>query len=363
MTTTDLSPAPLASGLQRLYALLREMQPLPEEHDVVWQGLYYIPRPGTWCPSHFTLYRGTLYVVLHIPPVHCELSWRIGAEDVTLERGPLPGACHLSQSEWGEAIAQLEHRARSALGNPAVYSRRVERRLPPACRTGKIQRRLTWPRGTRPPLPRRDVERFRREVSRGTALPWLGEMTLSGYLDAIAVAYDAVFEDLRLLRPLEKYQRRADGRHGGLLDLPPHDAAAFSAWFHGGSWHGTHPWEIVFGHPHGIMIAPRCQADPPLWRYAMWVDSEGWYAAAARMALALIGRELPVEFHDWKRVAEALQGIDEVPVGPGLYAVGYESLGADRPDALPAIRWDPIPQVSRITPDQRARVRAGESAD
>ncbi|MBI4545758.1 MAG: hypothetical protein HY703_11225 [Gemmatimonadetes bacterium] len=351
----------LSSALRRTFELLKQTEPLPDEHDVVWQGPYYIPRPGKWYPSHFVLYSGTLYASLSIPPVRHDLSWRIGSDVVTFEQGFSMGNYRLGETEWAEALAQIERRLRSAVKGFATYNRRVERLLPPTCRTGRIQRHLTWPTGWKPPLPPRDINRFEEGIERAKGLPPLDEMTLSAYLDAVAVAYDSVFEDLRPLLPLEKYKRRADGRHGGLLDLPPRDAAAFARWFHDGKWAGTHPWEIVFGHPHGIMIAPRYQTDTRLWLYALWVDSETWYAAAAHMGIALAEAEIPFEFHDWKKVSAALQGVDKVEVGPDLYAVTYEELEQERPDALGSIRWDPIPRMGPITPHQTSRVRAAES--
>ena len=88
----------------------------------------------------------------------------------------------------------------------------------------------------------------------------------------------------------------------------------------------------------------------------MWVDSLGWYVAAAKMAIALGERRIPFEFHDGQAVLSALKGTDEVDVGPDLYSVHYEDLKQTRREALRLIRWDPIPHLAPITPDQTERV-------
>lgn len=350
----------LARQIERVFHLLKKVEPHPNEYDVVWAGPYYIPRPRQWCPSRFTLFRGTLYASLFIAPAWHGLSWKVGSDEVAFERGLSSGDHRLDESQWAEALAQIERRLESALKGFEAYNRRVERLLPPTCRTGTIQRRLTWPRAAKPPLAAREAKQLTEAINARAGSPPPEEVTLSMYLETVAVAYDAVFKDLRALPPVEKYLRRADGRHGGLLDLPPHDAGDFSEWFHVHKWSGTHPWEIVFGHPHGIMISPRPATEARGWRFSLWVSSEGWYAAAARMAGALALRRIPLEFHDCKKVADALRGVDEVEVGPDPYAVSYQEIEETRPDALRSIRWDPVAQLGPITPEQMSRVEAAE---
>lgn len=353
----------IATRLARTYRLLKRTQPIVDEYDVVWAGPYYIPRRRLWCPSRFMLYRGTLYASLFVPRTWHQLEWRIGSDEVKLERGWSMSAFSFDEKMWGDALEQIEHRMASAVGNFAAYNRRVERMLPPACRTGKVRRGLTWPRDQEPPLPRREIDRFDAAVARASDLPRAASMSLSAYLDVVAVAYDAAFADLRPLSPREKYKRRADGRHGGLLDLPADDAPAFEDWYEGRTWAGTHPWEIVFGHPHGIMLSPRHDADAKQWGYALWVDSLGWYVEAARMAIALAEASIPFEFHKWKEASDALRGIDDVEIGNDVFMLSYEELREVRPDALDEIRWDRIPQLGPITPDQQARVERAEIRD
>jgi hypothetical protein len=74
------------------------------------------------------------------------------------------------------------------------------------------------------------------------------------------------------------------------------------------------------------------------------------------MAVALGEHHIPFELVDHIAVLDALKGIDEVEVGPDLYAISFDELRERRPDALRFIRWDPIPEIHPITPDQAARI-------
>jgi hypothetical protein len=158
-------------------------------------------------------------------------------------------------------------------------------------------------------------------------------------------------EQLRILK-------KADGRHGGLLDLPMDDTQAFKQWYHSGRWSGSHPWEIVFGHPHGIMLAPHHNEQGDDWQYALWVDSLGWYLSAALMALALAARQVPFELHRSEKLLAALKGEDDVEVGPflGFEGISLEELKETSPDAISHICWDPIPQILPISPEQKKRL-------
>jgi hypothetical protein len=71
-----------------------------------------------------------------------------------------------------------------------------------------------------------------------------------------------------------------------LLDVPSDDAAVFAARFHGIRWHDSHPWEIVFGHPHGIMLSPRQDAlswaDAGIGQVDARMLAGGWESTGAR---------------------------------------------------------------------------------
>lgn len=355
-------PKNLSIQLQSVYDLLKKVQPIENDIDVGWQGPFYIPRRGLWCPSRFTLYRGTLYCQLFIPPGFYNISWSIASHRIEYERQGITGDYCNNDLLWADALGQIRQRLKIAVKDTEKYNQSLEKDCPFSCRTGKIRRGLTWPSGTKSALPLQQIKRFKDVVTKAGCLPTFSQMTVSLYLDAIAVAYDAVFKELRRFSPLEKYKKKADGRHGGLLDLPPQDPGAFSKWFHSREWAGSHPWEIVFGHPHGIMISPHHNEGKGTWNFCLWVDALGWYGEAARMAIALGDKNIPFEFVSSKEVLEALEGLDEVDVGPDLYSVHYQDLKKTRPDALPHIRWDTLPWISLITPEQKKRIEKAEQS-
>jgi hypothetical protein len=346
--------------VRRVYKLLKKTQPMLNEYDVVWWGPYFIPRSRQWYPSHFTLYDGTLYVRLFIGYASYGLSWKVGSNAVEFERGPSGGDYYNDDYLWTQTFVQIERRMRFAIKDFSRYNRFVENNLPLTSRTGKIQRHLTWPRTMRSALPKRQIGKLERLLEDVKGVPRLSTITVDDYLHIVATAYNATFKELRPLSPLQKYKKRADSRHGGLLDLPSKDPKAFAEWFHSRRWTGAHPWEIVFGHPHGIMLSPHFDENHKLWSYALWVDSLGWYATAARMAIALGDSRVPLTFHDHQKVLDALKGIDFVDIGPDLDAVHYDELKEKRQDSLRFIEWDEIPQLSSVTTDQVIRIKRAE---
>src|SRR3989338_106344 len=350
----------LSTQLQRVFALLKKTQPIADPIDVAWWGPYFIPRRGQWHPSYFTLYRRVLYARLLIPPGGYVLSWNVGSSLVKFESEAMAGDYYNNDYLWKKASNQIEHRLKAALKNNPQYNRLVKKKLPVACRTGKIRRDLVWPRNAKRPVSFRQMRLLEKAFNEAKKCPPLQRMTLKQYLKAAAIAYDAGFKELRPFSPLQKYQKKADKRHGGLLDLHLHDADAFDKWFRSRAWEGCHPWEIVYGHPHGIMLSPRYHEEIRRWSYWLWVDSLGWYVTAAKMAIALARHKIPFEFQNQNAFLDTLYGRDEVEVGPGLYEVKYDELKKERPDSIAHIQWDLIPQLSLVTRDQFKRDRKAE---
>lgn len=139
------------------------------------------------------------------------------------------------------------------------------------------------------------------------------------------------------------------------MELDPDDPQAFYDWFKSGTWSGTHPWEIVFGHPHGILFSPLL--DPKGgWRFHLSVDSPVWYLTAARMAITLGEGGIPFVFYRRDEVVAALRGLDFVPIGPHYGQLSLAELQTIRPEALTHIHWDPIPEIRPIAKEQRRRL-------
>jgi hypothetical protein len=140
-----------------------------------------------------------------------------------------------------------------------------------------------------------------------------------------------------------------------MLDLPLNGAKAFTRWFNSQRWAGAHPWEIVYGNPHGVMLSPCHDEKTSGWSFDFSVHTESLYAIAVKMAIALARHAIPFEFYNGAKVVAVLRGEDMVEIGPRK-ALELGNLKAIRPDSIKHIQWDPIPQISPISMDQRQRL-------
>jgi hypothetical protein len=342
--------------LFEFFKLLQKTEPIAEAYDVEWRGPYFIPRSGSWFPTHFMLYRGILYGSMETGWSQSAGQWKISSGEFFRDRtfGHFSGGTE-DRELWVRALPDLTRRLKAALKNPEAYNRRVNRLLPLSARRGRVLRRFTWSRGARSPLSPGETRRLEAAGHLGdSARPW-AKLTVTLFLQTVARAYEAAFKELRPLAPLAKYKQKADNRHGGLLDIDPNDRQAFYDWFKSGIWSGTHPWEIVFGHPHGILFSPTLDSGNR-WRFHLSVDTPGLYLAAARMAIALGEARAPFKFYNRGQVVAALRGLDFIPIGPHYGQMSLAELQTIRPEAPAHIRWDPIPEIRPITDEQRARL-------
>lgn len=343
-----------ATRFAEVFGLLRGLQPLVDEYDVVWSGPWFVDR-GRWHASRFQLVLGKLYGTLYVGRSTSTAVWALGSNDVDFERWSSAFDLPWHEPElWRRALLQFVPKLTAVQRNPEAFTRRMQRLVPLAARSGTLQRRLTWPKHARAPLSPSGLSAHDEACRRGRDAPTWPCLSVNGYLSVVATACDAVFDDVRDLTPEGKYRRHADMRDGGLLGLPLDNAAAFEAWYHSGAYSGGHPWEIVFGHPHGIILAPR-EVDGG-WRFHLHVSSKGWYVEAVTMATALGKAGVPFEFYGKDQVVAALRGTDRVEIGPLRSQMSLDELREVRPDSVGRVRWQPIPRYARISPRQARRV-------
>jgi len=339
------------------FDLLQETEPIPEEYDVEWWGPYFIQRSRSWLPTHFMLYGATLYGSMEIGWSRSSAAWNIKTGEVSFDRtSSLLSPTAEGRKLWERAIPKLVRKLEIALKNPETYNRRVLRLMPLEARTGRVLRRLSWPRGGRAPLAPAMARQLETACREGALARPRRKMSANDYLKTAALAYDAGFKELHHLSPRAKYERKADSRHGGLLDLSPRNSKAFHDWYSSRAWSGSHPWEIVFGHPHGVLFSPLLDAEDR-WRFHLSVDAPGWYLTAVRMAIALGEAGIPFEFYRRDEVVAALRGRDFVPIGPHYGQLSLAELQTIRPEALAHICWDPIPEIHPIKDEQRRRLQ------
>lgn len=351
-----MTPSPLLNLLTEVFTLLQKTQPFADEIDVSWVGPYYIPRSGVWAPTYFRIHEMRLCVFVSMPDRDSSMVWDLRSHQWEFE-SPLPFGFGANSGEfWIDVLTQVSRRLISALKNPSAYNRMLEARLPLECRTGKIQRKFTWLEGEEPEIDDSTLNKLESTLSFVESSPRLKKFTVSDYLATTSIAYDAAFENMSSLSPVEKYKSRADGRHGGMLDLPLNNAKAFTRWFKSQSRAGAHPWEIVYGNPHGVMLSPCHDEKPSAWSFDFSVHTEGLYAVAVNMAIALARHAIPFEFYNSAKVVAVLRGEDMVEVGPDRKALEFEDLKTIRPDSIEHIQWDPIPKISPISEDQLQRL-------
>ncbi len=338
-----------------LWDLLRQTEPRSGCYDVEWDGPYYIPRPLQWHRSRFMLYGGTLFGSLELGWTRLDATWDLASGRLSYEARAGSIGSATAEKIWHRAVPQLVRRLEAAVADPGRYNRRVRRLLPLEARTGVVVRRWTWPKGTRAPLSPRELESLEaacRTAERSEPVASLAAVT---YLALAGIAYDAAYPELCGRSPREQRAAKADTRHGGLLDLPEEDPGAFREWFASRAWSGSHPWEIVFGHPHGILLYP-VPDDRWRWRLVVSVNCPGFYLRAVRMAIALGERGSPFRLDAKEAVVAALRGLDDVEVGPGYGQLSLEELRAQRRESVARVRWGPGPEIRTISPVQRLRV-------
>lgn len=335
----------LAAPLRRILSLLEQLQPTREDSDVLWLGPHFIPRRGEWWPTRFLRYRDELYCWADTGWSTLSLVCHVNTAEVSFEGDAFSSSNYRNGPEiWDEVLKQVDRRLQAAIGNLPAYNRRVARLLPLACRTGRIQRKLTWPKSSRPPMSQRDLTRLERALEQGKSTRSRRALNVRHYLEVAALAYDSVFKELKKLTPREKYKRKADTRHGGMLDLAPSDSSAFERWYTSSEWQGTHPWEIVFAHPHGVLLSPHREENT--WRFYLGVDTLGLYVATARMAIALGEGGVPFELSRAPEVIAAIRGEDWVEIGPFYDQLCLEELEHRRTGATAHVEWEAPPHLA-----------------
>ena len=145
------------------------------------------------------------------------------------------------------------------------------------------------------------------------------EMNLALYMKYCKVAYTANFRRFKGyiekdMSGLGMYERLADGRHEGLIELPLDSSDAFDHWYHSGRG-GGHPWEVYRGgNTTHIDLGVTKKAKG--WSIFLGGSSTSRMAEKIRIALALVKEGLPVEIHDAEELRSRLLGMDNLGIIP-----------------------------------------------
>jgi hypothetical protein len=139
------------------------------------------------------------------------------------------------------------------------------------------------------------------------------------------------------------YNRWADKRHGGMLDIKDWESKnEFSSWYRSEKWTGAHPFEIVFSWiEHGIHLYPPSEHNS--WQYSLRVTSLNYAGVFIGMVGALIKKD--VHF-----TASRLEEILDYLVGESYYTVNdysdsylfYTPSREDKNKYFKHIEWDEL---------------------
>ena len=317
--------------LMRLIAQVEKFEPVYHLGDRDWH--FYL-RPGRdWLELQVKEYQGTWYFQLQ--------------RDRDFDR---PDSFQFNPSTLeGEGLQDIDRELlvavrtgvneihRQVKADPVAYHARLASTLSPTLRYGVIHSGLL--QTLVPDWRRFDLDLGEETLSRAVELlrrhdpDPLPSMTAGRYFDYAKVAYLANPETFTRslfgsndwapnLSGRDLYVRWADGRDGGLRDLPLDSESAFSEWYHGKSWQGGHPFEIFRGgnSTHiSLHVSPAAPWDG--WRVSLEAFSSSRLVETCRAALALADAGLPCAVDHRESYVLRLTREDHVgivPTGDGL---------------------------------------------
>ncbi len=230
-------------------------------------------------------------------------------------------------------ISGVQEIHRKVRKDPVSYHCIVNRSLSPNLRKGLIVRKFV--RKLIPNFMRFDRELSNREKQQIVALlknhrsETTSKMTAGIYFKYCKLAYLANPKTFggqlnKNSSGKELYARWADGRDGGLKELPLDSEVASRRWYESKSGAGGHPWEIYRGgnSTHIDLSVSRGEAESR-WKVRIHAFSSTRLAEACRIALALSKANLPFEIADRESYLLRILGDDWVGVVPEFWGLSY----------------------------------------
>ncbi len=345
---------------------LKSIQPEFSFSDRIWQfAMRFGPKPKEWTMVHVTLYENTYY---------CHWTeWDLSLELSLKGKIKKPSYLSLTAKDAKKISFMLtgfttvaKRITKDWLG---VY-RETLKNLPLDMRYGILPKSVVWryyPDWYRVDiaLGKMKTARFAADVRAGKfRSDYAGhhrEMSLALFMKYCKVAYTANLKRFKGviekdMSGMEMYQRFADGRHEGLIELPLESADAFKQWYHSNRG-GGHPWEVYRGgNTTHIDLGVTEKASG--WSIFLRGSSTSRMAETIRIALALVKEGLPVEIHDAEELRSRLLGMDNMGIIPKFIINHRASQNFDKGDQvhdcahlddfsrknwiLPFICWKPI---------------------
>ncbi len=139
----------------------------------------------------------------------------------------------------------------------------------------------------------------------------VGRVSLADYLRTAYICYKSSMKSVNGLDAAEAYNRYADKRHGGMLDIKDkRSTKEFHEWLHSGKWAGSHPFEIVFSwRNHGILLyPPMVSTDKGDAYYKLYLGNMAYAGVYIKMVISLIKKNVDFEAPDLGGVLAYLTG-------------------------------------------------------
>jgi hypothetical protein len=347
--------------------------------DLVWQ-LIFPDRRGRWMHLHVVKYRDTYYVN-HIDGNSCGLEAEKGKSvrvADSIGSSFHDDGRHDPAGRWEPMLSSARAWMKIVKQDWIRANRRVIQEYPLACRSGIVPNAIV--RATLDDLYRLDKELGKAVCKKFIGLVeegyFLGDkntvvesMAAKDFFEYCRIAYIAGKrkEDQldERLSGRKMYERHADGRHEGLLDIDENSNEEFAAWIdgkHPKKTTGGHPWEIKRGGntTHidlGVSRPPYAQKG---FRVELRGASIGRLAETIRMFLAIHDAHLPISIADPEAIRRRLLAQDNIGILPTydtlhrgnqqfredqhVYDVlHYSDLGRHKRRIAPFIAWEPLP--------------------
>jgi len=359
---------------------LRGFIPALSSMDLVWELLFPDDRKH-WHHLLVRKYRDTFYITDVIG--RCETIEV--TDDMVIISAASCRSPRFKQCNWEPLLQSALNWFKIVRKDWIKANRQIQEEYPLRCRYGTVPHAIV--RHSLPDIYRLDdelgAEKSRQFVSlveegyffrqENMVLP---AMTASDYFKYCRVAYLAgIRADETIKHSLtgrHMYERYADGRHEGLLEIDPDSTQEFADWIDGSHpkrTRGGHPWEIKRGgnttHIDLHVYRPN-HYNKEDFKVELRAESVGRLAETIRMFLAIRDAGLPISIADHEAVRKRVLGQDSIGVIPS-YAMlhrakqhfakdddvfdvmHYDDLGRFKRRITPFITWKPLPVLQPIT--------------
>jgi len=366
---------------KQTYKFLKELQqfdyrlsPLDPYWEVLfptpnkkWHRLYISSYQGTFFISHANGENGSLKVV---PEKSLEIKESYGFE----------GEDEDLQAAWLSLIKAANKWLKKVKKDWVATNLRTQKEYPIKYRFGTISNSLllaTFPDqyNLYQDLGEEKAQQFIKLVEDNFFIrydrPLATDLTAAKFFEYCKIAYLATEKEIdKNLSGKALYQRYADGRHEGLLDIDQESPQEFSDWLddkHPKRERGGHPWEIKRGGSYthiGMRVDRPSVSSKEGYTIQLYGQSNHRLADTIRMFLAIHEAGLPIDIVEPQSIRERLLGQDKCaiianyellsrtesyfPNEEAMYnAMYYTDLGKHKKLLQPFIKWETLPLLRK----------------